>query len=101
SSTYSVSAALYPTLPYDPGKDLVALAPFGSQPYLLVVAPTAAFKSVAELIRAAKTQPGRMDYGSAGVGSSTHLVAEKFRATAGMEAVHIPYKNLIDANTDT
>lgn len=101
SSTYAVSPALYANLPYDPGKDLIALAPYGSQPYVLVVGASAGFSTVAELIKAAKARRGRTDFGSAGMGSSTHLVAEKFRSVSGIDAVHIPYKNLADANVDT
>ena len=101
SSTYAVSAAIYASLPYEPAKDLLELAPIGTQPYLLVVGPASGFKSVADLIAAAKSKPGQINYGSAGVGSSTHLVAEKLRSVAGIDMVHVPYKNLADANTDT
>jgi tripartite-type tricarboxylate transporter receptor subunit TctC len=101
TSTYSVSAAVYAKLPYDPGRDFHALAAIGTQPYLLVTAPNAGWKQVSDLIAAAKARPGRMDYGSAGVGSSTHLVAAKFRRAAGIEAVHVPYRSIADAMSDT
>lgn len=101
SSTYAVSPALYASLPYDPAKDLVELAPIGTQPYVLVVGPSSGFKNLADLTAAAKQKPGETNFGSAGLGSSTHLVAEKFRTAAGIDVVHVPYKNLVDANTDT
>jgi tripartite-type tricarboxylate transporter receptor subunit TctC len=101
SSTYAVSPALYASLPYDPAKDLVELAPIGTQPYVLVVGPSSGFKTLADLTAAAKQKPGETNFGSAGLGSSSHLVAEKFRTAAGIDVVHVPYKNFVDANTDT
>ncbi len=86
SSTYAVSPAIYASLPYEPARDLLELAPIGSQPYLLVVGPSSGFKSVADLIAAAKSKPGQINFGSAGLGSSTHLVAEKLRSAAGIKA---------------
>src|SRR5690349_17306232 len=79
SSSYAVSPAVYASLPYDPAKDLVEVAPVGTQPYLLVVAPSFPAKSIAQLIAAAKARPGALSFGSAGVGSSTHLLVEKFK----------------------
>jgi tripartite-type tricarboxylate transporter receptor subunit TctC len=100
SSSYAVSPAVYASLPYDPAKDLVEVAPVGTQPYVLVVGPSSAPTSIAQLIAAAKARPGALSFGSAGVGSSTHLVAEKFKSAAGMDIVHVPYKALSDANAD-
>lgn len=101
SSSYAVSAAVYPSLPYDPARDLIDIAPIGTQPYVLVVGPQAGLRDVSGLIAAAKEKTGSMSYGSAGVGSSTHLVAEKLRAAAGIPVVHVPYKRIGDLNADT
>jgi len=101
TATYAVNSAVYAKLSYDPGRDFVALAPIGVQPYVLVAAPTAGWRSVADLVAAARSRPGRMDFGSAGVGSSTHLVAEKFRAAARIETAHVPYRSIADVMSDT
>lgn len=101
SNGYAVNAALYPSLPFDPAKDLVAVAPLGSQPFVLVVGAASERKTVAALIAAAKAKPGQLHYGSAGLASATHFVAERFVLAAGIEAVHVPYKGGPDATADT
>jgi tripartite-type tricarboxylate transporter receptor subunit TctC len=101
SNGFAVNAALYAALPYDPATDFVAIAPLASQPFVLVVAAGSELKSVTALVAAAKASPGRLHYGSAGMGSGTHLVAEKFRLAAGIEAVHVPYKGGPEATADT
>jgi tripartite-type tricarboxylate transporter receptor subunit TctC len=101
SSAHAVNASMYPVLPYDTVKDFVELATLGGQPNVLVVAPTAGFKTTADLVAAAKKTPGALNYGSAGVGSGTHINAEKFKIVAGIDAVHIPYKGTPEAITDT
>jgi tripartite-type tricarboxylate transporter receptor subunit TctC len=69
SSGYAINAALNPALPYDPRKDLVDVAPLGSQPMVLVVSPASGIRSVQELIAAARAKPGELAYGSSGIGS--------------------------------
>ena len=101
SSGYSINAALNPALPYDPRRDFVDVAPLGSQAQVLVVNPTSGIRSVAELIAAAKAKPGEVTYGSGGIGSGGHFNAEKFRAAAGIEVLHIPYKGGAEAINDT
>jgi tripartite-type tricarboxylate transporter receptor subunit TctC len=101
SSGYAVNAALNANLPYDPHKDLVAVAPLASQAMVLVVNPAAGFRSVAELISAAKARPDALAYGSAGIGSGGHFSAEQFRIAAGIELLHVPYKGGADAINDT
>ena len=71
------------------------------QPNVLVVAPSTGYKTVADLIAAAKAKPGALNFGSAGTGSGTHINAEKFRLAAGIDVVHIPYKGTPEALTDT
>ena len=101
SSGYAVNAALNPALPYDPQRELVAVAPLASQAMVLVVNPAAGPKSVPELIAAAKAEPGALAYGSAGIGSGAHFSAEQFRIAAGIEALHVPYKGGAEAINDT
>jgi tripartite-type tricarboxylate transporter receptor subunit TctC len=101
SSGHAVNASMYPTLPYDTTKDFVEVATLGAQPNVLVVAPASGLRTVADLIAAAKKSPGALNYGSAGIGSGTHVNAEKFKLAAGIDAVHIPYKGTPEAITDT
>ena len=101
SSGYAVNAALNPALPYDPQRELVAVAPLASQAMVLVVNPAAGPKSVPELIAAAKAEPGALAYGSAGIGSGAHFSAEQFRIAAGIEVLHVPYKGGAEAINDT
>lgn len=90
----AVNKALYPQLPYDPDKDFVAIAMLAQQPNLLVVSPKALpdVTNVAQLIAKAKATQGGLNYGSNGVGSFTHLSMELFRAQAGIEMTHVPYR---------
>jgi len=101
SSGYAINAALNPSLAYDPRKDLVDVAPLGSQPMLLVVSPASGIGSVRELIAAAKAKPGALAYGSAGIGSGAHLNGEKFRIAASVDVLHVPYKGGAEAIQDT
>jgi len=96
SAGHAVNPAIYPNLPYDTGKDFAAVAPLANLPNVLVV-PPGKYKSVAELVSAAKANPGKLNFGSAGNGSATHMNAEKFRASAGFEAAHIPFKGTPEA----
>ena len=101
SSGHAVNASMYATLPYDTLKEFVEVATLGGQPNVLVVAPATGFTTTAELVAAAKKSPGALNYASAGVGSGTHINAEKFKLAAGIDAVHIPYKGTPEAMTDT
>jgi tripartite-type tricarboxylate transporter receptor subunit TctC len=101
SSAQAVNAYIYPTLPYDTLKDFVQVAPLGGQPNVLVVSPSSGYKTAADLIAAAKQNPGKLNFASAGIGSGTHINAEKFNLLAGLAAVHIPYKGTPEALTDT
>lgn len=101
ASGYAINAAINPSLPYDPRKDLVEVAALASQPMVLVVGTVSGLRSVADLIAAARRRPGQTNYGSAGAGTGTHFNAEKFRIAAGFDAVHIPYKGGAEAIQDT
>ena len=101
SAAHAYNASIYVNLPFDTAKDFVEIVPLAGQPNVLVVAPSAGIKSVAELIALAKQKPGQLNFGSAGTGSGTHINAEKFKLAAGIDVVHIPYKGTPEALTDT
>ena len=92
-STQLIGAHLYKKLPYDTFKDFTHITMVASGPYVLVVnAQKLAVNSVRELLAAARAQPGKLDFGSSGNGSSQHLVGALFNAMAGVELNHVPYK---------
>jgi tripartite-type tricarboxylate transporter receptor subunit TctC len=101
SAAQAVNAAIYPNLPYDTLKDFVQVVPLGGQPNVLVTAPASGYKTVADLIADAKKRPGVVNFGSAGIGSGTHINAEKFKLAATIDVVHVPYKGTPEALTDT
>jgi tripartite-type tricarboxylate transporter receptor subunit TctC len=101
SSGHVVNAALYPKLPYDTLKDLEGVTPLASLPNVLVVAPAAGIKDVADLVARARAKPGGLNYASAGNGSATHMNAEKFRVAAGITAQHVPFRGTPEAITET
>jgi len=90
TSAHAYSAAFVKTLPYDPFRDFIPVAPLTRQPYVLVAAPTARITTVAELIAAVKAKPGKMRFASTGIGTGTHVGVEKFNSEAGIKAVHVP-----------
>ncbi|MDP1564931.1 MAG: tripartite tricarboxylate transporter substrate binding protein [Polaromonas sp.] len=100
SSGHALNPAIYSTIGYDTLKDLSGVTPLAALPNVLVVNPAKGWKSVADLVAAAKARPGQLNYASAGVGSATHLNAEKFRLQAGIEALHVPYKGTPEAMTN-
>src|SRR6202166_3366965 len=101
SAAHAYNPSIYTNLSFDTAKDFVEVVPLAGQPNVLVVAPTAGVKSVAELIALAKQKPGQLNFGSAGTGSCTHINAEKFKLAAGIDTLHIPYKGTPEALTDT
>ena len=92
SGPISINPGIYPKLPYDPEKDFVPITMTTSYPYILVVNPKLGVKTVAELVALAKTKPGQLNYGTAGVGASNQLVTELFDSKAGIKMTHIPYR---------
>ena len=97
SSSFSAEVVLHKTLPYDPLGDFTAVIPFGAQPSVLVAAPSKGFKTVADIVAAAKANPGSLNFASAGVGSASHMAAERFRVSAGFTAQHIPFRGPAEA----
>ena len=100
SSGHALNPAIYPALQYDTLKDLTGVTPLAALPNVLVVSPAKGWKSVADLVAAAKAKPGQLNYASAGMGSATHMNAEKFKLRAGIEAQHVPFKGTPEALTD-
>jgi tripartite-type tricarboxylate transporter receptor subunit TctC len=96
SSVHTITPSTYAKLPYDTVRDFAAIIPLGQYPNVLVVPPSR-FKTVQELVAAAKAKPGSITYGSGGVGAATHLNAERFRLSAGFTAVHVPFKGAPEA----
>lgn len=99
-SSHTIAPALYKNLSYDPSKDFAAVVPFGISPNVLVVSPKSHFKSVGDLVTAAKAKPGALNFSSVGVGTATHLSAERFLRSAGIKAMHIPFKGGGEAMTE-
>lgn len=100
SAGHVANAALYPSLKYDTLKDFTPITMLATLPNVLVTAPGKEFKSVQDLVRKAKAAPGKYAYASAGRGSATHMNAEKFRATVGLDALHVPFKGTPEALTE-
>ncbi|MGA7789449.1 MAG: tripartite tricarboxylate transporter substrate-binding protein [Xanthobacteraceae bacterium] len=92
SSSMANGLVLHQHLPYDPLRDFVPVAIFGSQPNVLVASKQSGFKTVADLVAAAKAKPGTLTFASAGVGSSSHMAGEKFRLAAKIDVRHIPFR---------
>jgi len=92
ASPLVINPGLYEKMPYDPQRDLAPVTLVCNIPNLLVVSAGVPAKSVQELVALAKSQPGQLTFGSGGIGSATHLGGELFRARAGIDIRHIPYK---------
>jgi tripartite-type tricarboxylate transporter receptor subunit TctC len=89
-----INPTLQPSVPYDLFKQLTTVSIVTSSPEVLVVAPQLPIKSVADLIAYAKANPGKLNYGSAGVGTTPHLAAALFQQRTGIETVHVPYRGI-------
>jgi tripartite-type tricarboxylate transporter receptor subunit TctC len=101
TSAQAYSAALLKNLPYDPLNDFIPVAPFTSQPYVLVAGTSSGITSIRDLIAAAKAKSGELKFGSAGTGTGTHLGAEKFNLATGIKAIHVPGNTAPEAIADT
>ncbi len=100
SSSYTVTPSTYPNAPYDTLRDLAGVVPLGLLPNVLVISPAKGIRSLKDLIAAAKAKPGAMNAASIGIGSATHLNAERFRLGAGIQVVDVPFKGTPEALTD-
>src|SRR5262245_2238221 len=99
SSSHTVAAAAFTNLPYDPVKDLSPVIPLGSTANVLVVSSAKGYRTVRDLVAAAKAGPRLLSY-AGGLGSAGHLSAERFRFSAGFEALHVPYRGAPQALPD-
>lgn len=98
--THAINASLYKKMPFDPVKDFAPLTRVANVPNLLVANPSQPFKTVPELIAYAKANPGKVNFGSSGNGSSIHLSGELFKSLAKVDMQHVPYKGSAPAVTD-
>jgi len=92
SNAHCVNPAIYAKLPYDTTKDFTDIVPLAIQPNVLTVRPDGPYKTVMDLVNAAKARPGALNIGHAGIGSGTHLNTEKFIAATGIQVVQVPFK---------
>lgn len=101
SVSHTASLALYPKLSYNPLEDFVGVSQATSAPNVLLPAPGLDVKSVKELIDLVRQRSGQINYGSAGIGSGTHIAGEMFRLGAALNVSHVPYKGVPEVVTDT
>ena len=92
NGTQTINQSLYRQLPYDPAADFAPIGMMWSAPHLLVVHPSVPARSLDEFVAYARAHPGLLSYGSSGIGSSTHLFGEVFKARTGIDIVHVPYR---------
>lgn len=101
SSGFAGSAALYDKLPYDSVRDFAGIMQIAGTPLVILTAPSLGVKTLKELIALAKQKPKQLNFASSGIGSGTHYGSELFNLTAGISAVHVPYKGVPEALNDT
>ena len=97
---HTIAPSLYPKLSYHPAQDFAAVVPLGTSPNVLVVSPARGIKTVGDFVAAAKAKPGGFNFSSVGVGTATHLSAERFRFSAGVEATHVPFRGGAEAMSE-
>ena len=100
TGTLAIGPSLYKNVGYDPRKDFAPIGLIGNAPNSLVVNPSFPAKTIAELIAYAKANPGKVNFGSAGAGTASHITGDYFARSAGITLVHIPYKGTGPAMTD-
>jgi tripartite-type tricarboxylate transporter receptor subunit TctC len=99
TSTHVVGPLVHETVEYDPVEDFAHIGMIGETPYVMVVNPELPVENVQDVIELGQERPGELNFGSAGVGSTTHLAAEMFLAATGLEMEHIPYAGNAEATT--
>ena len=100
SNSFTTNAAIQPNLPFDPVKDFTPVTMVARGPMILAVSNKMPAKTVAELIALAKSQPGKLNFGSSGAGSTNQFATELWMAAAGVQMTHVPYKGMSPAVTD-
>jgi tripartite-type tricarboxylate transporter receptor subunit TctC len=101
SSAHAANPGIYKEMRYDTMKDFVNLALLGGGPNVLMVSPDSGWKSLKDFVDAAKKNPGKLNFASAGIGSGTHFNLEKLKLAVGIDVVHVPYKGTPEAIADT
>jgi tripartite-type tricarboxylate transporter receptor subunit TctC len=101
SSAHAANPGIYAKLPYDTMKDFTNLALLGSTPNVLITGNETGWKSLKDFVAAAKANPGKLNFSSAGIGSGTHFNLEKLKIALGIDVVHVPYKGTPEAIGDT
>ena len=101
TSTHVIAPAIFPNVKYDPVKDFSPITLVASTPYLLVVHPGVKVKTLKEFIALVKSQPGKLNYASAGAGTTTQIAMEMLKLSAGIDIVHVPYNGNGPAGTAT
>jgi len=96
----AINVAANPKLPFNGQKDLLPVVGVAATPHILIVNNNSLAKSVADLIAMLKADPGKLSFGSSGIGNSDHMAGELFLATTGLQAIHVPYKGGAPAATD-
>jgi tripartite-type tricarboxylate transporter receptor subunit TctC len=96
----AMNPALYPKTPFDPVRDFAAVSLLATGPVAIAVHPSVPARNVKELVELAKRQPGKLNFGSPGVGTSPHLTGELVKLLTGTDIVHVPYKGNAEALTD-
>src|SRR5438105_6612823 len=100
SNTHTVNESLIPTKPFALMRDFVPVAPINYSDLVLVVHPSVPANTLAEFVKLAKDKPGKLNYASSGPGTPYHMAGELFKAMAGLDIVHVPYKGSSQARTD-
>jgi tripartite-type tricarboxylate transporter receptor subunit TctC len=101
NTVHAINAAMARKLPYDSTRDFSPISLIATTPFMLIANPSLPVKSVKELVALAKSKPGQINYASAGTGTAAHLAMEMFRVGTGIQIVHVPYKGISQALTDT
>jgi len=100
TSNLAINPSLYAKLPYDPVKDLAPIGLVASAPLVVVVSGTSPYKTLADVVAAAKAKPTALNYASSGNGTVAHLATEQFQKAAGVQFTHVPYKGASQGLTD-
>jgi len=100
TSNLAINPTLYSKLPYDPQKDLVPIVLLANAPLVMATGVGTPYKSVADVVKAAKAKPGQINFASPGNGTVAHLTSELFQKAAGVKTQHVPYKGAAQAMTD-
>jgi len=100
TSNLAINPTLYSKLPYDPTKDLTPISLVASSPLVIVTGADSPYKTLADVVKAAREKPGSINYATSGNGTVAHLAAESFQKVAGIKLTHIPYKGAAQGATD-